>query len=140
MNPKDFKKYLMPIAAVFIVITIFDMIFHGSIMEKLYTLNSHFFRPHNVIEKHKYLMWIANFIYSSAFTVIYSKGHEKKDSITQGLRYGLWISLLIWIPHALVSYTVYPYPKALQLAWLIGYTVQSILAGITVSMVYSQKK
>lgn len=140
MNIKyaELKKYLLPTVIVFIVITIFNLVFHGMVMEKLYLDNSHFLRPQDEIQKHKHYMWIANFIYSSAFVYIYSKGHEKKNAIEQGIRYGLWISLLIWIPDALVTFTVFPFPKAMHLGWLIGYVVQSIIAGITVATVYKK--
>lgn len=142
MNIKyaELKKYIVPTIVVFVVITLFNMIFHGTIMEKLYAANSHFFRPQDEIHKHKYYLWLANLIYSFAFTYIYSKGHEKKESLTQGIRYGLWISLLIWIPVALVNYTVYPIPKILELYWLAGYTVQSLIAGITVASVFKPSK
>ncbi|OGI19512.1 MAG: hypothetical protein A3B68_04295 [Candidatus Melainabacteria bacterium RIFCSPHIGHO2_02_FULL_34_12] len=140
MDLKKLKKYILPAVSVFIVITIFDMIFHGILMEKIYLNNSHLFRSQDEICKHKYCFWIANLIFSFAFTYIYSKGHEKTDSLAQGLRYGLWIALLIWVPDALVSYSVYPHPKNLELAWLIGYSIQTILAGITVAYVFQKQK
>lgn len=142
MNIKyaELKKYIVPTIIVFIVITIFNMLFHGVFMEKLYLNNSEFFRPHDLICKKKYFLWLATLIYSVAFCYIYSKGHEKKESnLMQGIRYGLWISLLIWIPDVIVSYTIHPFPKDLQIGWLIGYTVQSIIAGITIATVYKGK-
>ena len=143
MNVKiaDLKKYVMPTIIVFIVITVFNIIFHGIIMEKTYLAYSHFFRPQDEIQKHKHYMWLANLIYSFAFCYIYSKGHEKKeDNLTQGFRYGLWVSLLIWIPQAIVSYTIFPYPACLQIKWLIGYSVQSIISGITIATFYLKVK
>lgn len=137
----ELKKYVVPTIIVFIVVTIFDMVFHGIIMEKSYLANSHLFRPQDEIQKHKCCMWLANLIYSFAFCFIYSKGHEKKeDNLSQGLRYGLWVSLLIWVPQAIVSHTIYPYPASLELKWLLGYTVQSIIAGMTIAMVYLKAK
>ena len=140
MDSKKLKKYIIPAITVFVVITIFDMIFHGIIMEKLYLTNSHFFRPQDEMQKHKYYFWIANIIYSFALTYIFSKGLEKGKPIAQGLRYGLWITLLIWVPNAIVDYTVYPHPKTLELAWLIGNTAQSLIAGITLAMTFPKSK
>lgn len=140
MDLKGLKKYLVPTLIVFVVITVYNMFFHGMVMEKLYLANSHLFRGQDVICKHKYLMWLANLIYSGAFCYIYSKGHEKKNSIEQGIRYGLWISLLIWVPHAIITHVIYPYPKILVLRWLAGYTLQSIIAGITVATVFQKAK
>ncbi len=142
MNVKygELKKYVMPTVAVFVVITLFGMIFHGMIMDDLYLKHSHFFRPQDEICKQKYYMWLANLIFSLAFCYIYSKGHENKETFAQGIRFGLWVSLLIWLPDALISYCVYLYPKKLILGWLIGYTTQSILAGITVAFMYKSSK
>ena len=137
----DVKKYFMPTLFVFVVIMIFNIIFHGYIMENLYLSNSHFFRPQDEIQKHRYFMWIANLIYSFAFCYIYSKGHEKKeDPLAQGIRFGLWMSLLIWLPHTIINLTIFPYPKSLEVAWLAGYITQSVLAGITAAVVMAKAK
>ena len=137
----ELKKYVMPTIIVFIVITIFNIIFHGMVMGKLYMTYSQYFRNPDIIHKHKYLMWIANLIYSFAFCYIYSKGHEKKeDALSQGTRFGLWVSLLIWVPQAIISYTVYPYPAILQVRWLAGYTIQSLIAGMTAAKIFSKVK
>lgn len=140
MDFKKLKKYLIPSLAVFVVITLFNLIFHEIIMEKMYLNNSHLFRPQDEICRHKHFMWIANLIYSFAFCYIYSKGHEKTDLISQGLRYGLWISLLIWVPHILINFTVYPHPKMLELSWLCGYVVQTLIAGVTAAFTFSKGK
>ena len=139
MDLKKIKKYAMPALAVFVAITIFDMVFHNIIMEKMYTQHANLFRPHNIICTHKYYFWMANLIYSFAFCYIYSKGHEKIDSISQGIRFGLWVTLLIWIPNTIVDYTVYAHPRSLEIAWLAGDTIQSILAGITAAYMFKRK-
>ena len=137
----ELKKYLIPTVCVFIAITIFNYIFHGMLMEKIYLAHSHLFRPQDEIHKHKYYMWLANLIYSISFCYIYSKGHEKKeDTVAQGLRFGLWISFLVWVPSSIVNYTIFPHPALLHTRWLIGYTVQSIIAGIIAAITFTKSK
>ena len=140
MDFKKMKKYIIPAITVFVVITAYDMVFHGVLMEDLYNQNASLFRPQEFMCKNKYLFWLANFIYSFAFCYIYAKGHEKTDPIQQGLRFGIWVTLLVWIPQTIVSYLVYPHPANLELAWLGGATVQSLLAGVTAATVFSKKK
>lgn len=140
MDLKKMKKYIYPSIIVFIVIILYNMVFHGTIMENFYLDNSELFRPQDEIQKGKHFMWLANLIYSCAFCYIYTKGHEKEKPIIQGIRYGLWISLLMWLPRALINITVYPHPKSLELTLFMGYTVQSILAGIVVAFVFSKMK
>ena len=140
MDFKKLKKYAIPALVVFIVLTIFDFVFHGIVMEKLYTQYANLFRPQNVICNHKYFFWLANLIYSFAFYYIYSKGHEKGDPLKQGVRFALWIILLTVLPCTIVSYTIYPHPKNLELAWLLAYSAETILAGITAAMVFPKIK
>lgn len=140
MDMKKFKKYAIPALTVFVVITIVNTVFHGVIMEKTYLQNAHLFRPMDAICQHKYYFWLANLIFSFAFCYIYSKGHEKTDPVAQGIRFGLWISLLIWVPAAITNYTIYPHPQSLELAWLLGHTVESVLAGITAAHMFSRTK
>lgn len=137
---KKTKKYLIPALAIFVVLTIADTIIHDILMKDLYLANSNLFRPMAEIKKHCYSFMLANLIFSVAFCYIYSKGHEKKDSIVQGIRFAVWVILLTVIPMTITSYTIYPHPKNLELAWLIAYSAEMLLAGITVAMVFPKIK
>ena len=137
---KKNKKYLISTLTVFVVITVLDMIIHNVLLEDLYLKNSHLFRPMDEINKHCYYFMLGNLIFSGAFCYIYSKGHEKTDSVMQGIRFALWIILLMWVPLTITSYTIYPHPKNLELAWLLASSIETIIAGITVSMVFPKIK
>lgn len=132
----NIKKFLLPVVAVFGVITVFDLVFHELIMNKTYLDYSHLFRPQDEIHKHQNLMHLANLTYSFVFCYIYSKGHEAGKGIAQGIRFALWITLLIWLPSTIVNHVIFAYPKILVISWFIGYTMQTVLAGITVSVTY----
>lgn len=132
------KKYLMPTLTVFVVIAVYNFIFHGMIMEKHYLAYSHFFRPQDEIKKMQTYMYLANLIYSFAFCYIYSKGHESGKNATQGIKFGIWVSLLIFLPQTLINIAIFPYPKALVLKWLIGYSVQAIVAGWIAATVFKK--
>ena len=138
MKLLSIKKFLLPFVAVFGVITVFNLIFHEFLMSKLYFDNSELFRSQDEIQKGQTLMHIANLIYSFTFCYIYSKGYESGQSLAQGIRYGIWISLLIWLPQLIVDYVVFPYPTVLQISWFIGYTVQTLLAGVTLATTYKE--
>ena len=137
---KKTKKYLIPALAVFVVLTIADMIIHDMLLKNLYLENSHLFRPMDEIKKHCNYFMLGNMIFSVAFCYIYSKGHEKGDPLKQGVRFALWIILLTVLPCTIVSYTIYPHPKNLELAWLLAYSAETILAGITAAMVFPKIK
>ena len=71
------------------------------------------------------------------FTLIFSKGYQGKG-IAEGLRYGLYIGILMATPMAYASYAMYPIPYSLALQWFLYCTVQSILLGVLVALVYGK--
>lgn len=136
---KVFKKYIIPIITVFGLITVFDLVFHGVIMSKIYLEYSYLFRPQDEIQNNQNWLHLSNIVYSIVFTYIFSKFYRKNEPpLGQGIMYGAWISLLIWIPLATHNYVVFPYPKAIQVSTLIGHIIESILLGIAVSSVYTE--
>ncbi|MDI6779719.1 MAG: hypothetical protein QME25_05945 [Bacteroidota bacterium] len=82
-----------------------------------------------------WIMWLTGFIFSFFFTFIYTKGCEGKG-IFEGIRYGLYIGLMMVIPMAYNQYAVYPIPYSIAWQWFVFGMVQYILLGITVSLIY----
>ncbi len=79
-----------------------------------------------------YLVW-AFFL-----TLIFSKGYEGKGMM-EGVRFGLYVSLILSVPYHYLVYASQPIPH--ELAFLrasIG-TVQNIIYGIILALVYGRQ-
>lgn len=88
------------------------------------------------------MMWIYYVVYlisSFVITLIFSKGYEGKG-IAEGMRYGLYIGLLLATPMAYASYAMYPMPYSLSLQWFIYGMIEYVIIGIVLSMVYGKKQ
>ena len=133
------KNILIPIIAVFGFLTVWDIVFHGFLMEKIYLENSHLFRPQDEIQKNQNLMHLSNLIYASMFCFIYSIGYEEKGPIKQGIFYAIVVIALIWIPKWIHDYAIFPYTKVLILSGLVGHIIETISIGIITGFTYKEE-
>lgn len=123
--------------AVFVVIFVIELIVNGVLLDGIYKQTASVWRPEADIEKMMWLFWVGYLIFAPVFVTIYAKGYEvSKSNIGQGLRYGIYMGLLIAIPMNLGWYAVLPIPAVLSVYWMIAGMVEMITAGIVVSLIY----
>lgn len=123
--------------AVFVVIFVIELIVNGVLLDGIYKQTASVWRPEADIEKMMWLFWVGYLIFAPVFVAIYAKGYEVgKSNIGQGLRYGIYMGLLIAISMNLGWYAVLPIPVELSVYWVIAGMVEMIAAGITVSLIY----
>jgi hypothetical protein len=75
-------------------------------------------------------------IFSVAFVHIYIKGAEAGTPVQQGMRFGIWATLIMWIPMNLLWYAVIKdHPLNVYLVDCAYRLVQMVLLGIIVAYV-----
>ena len=132
----NIKKWMLASVATFFVIAILEMIIHGKLLESLYMQTSSVWRRPAEMEQMTWAMWLAYFIIAPVFALIYTYGYQKKkDALGQGLRYGLYMGLLLSAPF-LIWYAVLPIPGKMAVFWFLGGIVEYVVAGVAVAMVY----
>lgn len=123
--------------AVFVVIFVIEFIVNGILLDDIYKQTASVWRPEADIEKMMWLFWVGYAIFAPVFVTIYAKGYEAgKSNLGQGLRYGIYMGLLVAVSMSLGWYAVLPIPAALSVYWAIAGMVEMIAAGITVSLIY----
>lgn len=133
------KKYLLSALAVFLWLTIFGMIYHGKILESTYVETMQFWRPEAEMMKLMPLIYLGHLLFALFFCYLYTKGVEVgKSPIGQGLRYGLFIGLLLHLPMTVAHYAYLPYPTKLFAAWFMGGMIETIVAGLLVGKIYQK--
>jgi len=83
-------------------------------------------------------MWliIGLLIFSVAFVHIYIKGAEAGTPVQQGMRFGIWAALIMWVPMNLIWYAVIKdHPISVYLVDCVYRLVQMVLLGIIVAYV-----
>jgi hypothetical protein len=56
--------------------------------------------------------------------------------VGQGLRFGLYVGVMMGALDSLVYYVVLPIPAALAVGWFVAYVVVALAAGATVGAIY----
>lgn len=130
------KKILLGFVAVFITLQILDGIVNLFILDAAYKSISFLLRPE--AEMKYWILPIVGLFFSFFFTFIYSRGYEGKG-ILEGARYGLYIGLMIALPMSYGAYAMMPIPYSLALQWFIYGTIEYVIAGMVLAMVFRPK-
>jgi len=130
------KKVWVGAIAVFVVVFVVEYIVNNFLMMSVYQQTASLWRPP---EEMKFgVMIICWLFFSFFFTFIFSKGYEGKG-IMEGVRYGFYVAMMMVVPVAYMTYATMPVPYALSLQWFIYGTVEDILAGVVLALVFGKK-
>jgi len=131
----DTKKFIIASLAVFVVSSVLSFICHGVLLQGAYQATAEVWRPEADMNSKMPLMWATGLLVSFLFVFIYTKGYQGKG-IMEGVRYGLWIGLLMSIPMAFNSFVTLPVPLSLAVQWFVYGVIQYILLGIVTAVIY----
>jgi len=132
------KKLWTGFIAAFIVYFLLDWVINGVLLKSSYMAEevAKLMRPEADIQ-----MWIfvvCDLFYAFFFTLIFSKGFENKG-IMEGVRYGLYVGLMVSLPMAYGTYAVMPIPYTLALQWFLYGLVTNIILGVVLSFIFKPK-
>ncbi len=115
----------------------FDFLYHGMFMASTYEQTADLWRPHEVMNDYMIWMSLGQIIMSVGFVALFTKAF-KRGGIAEGAIYGLLVAIL-FIGTNLIMYAVAPYPISMVINWIIGVTIQLVLAGIIVAFIFRNK-
>ena len=135
------KKLWIGFIVIFIAMAVLNMIIHGFILSSTYQTDevSKIMRPESEMNSMMWIYYVVYIIQAFFFAFIFSKGYEGKG-IMEGVRYGLYMGLLMATPMAYASYAMYPMPYSLALQWFIYGMIQYIILGILIALVYKKNR
>ena len=133
------KKLWVGFIAVYVTMCVTMMIIHMGLLSSAYRSEEvmKMMRPES--DGTMWIYFVTALIMSFFFTLIFSKGYEGKG-IAEGVRYGLYVGLLMATPMAYNSYASYPLPYSLALQWFIYGMIQYIILGVVVAAVFGKKQ
>ena len=130
------KKFWIGSVAVFLVLAILDFIVNTMIMMGEYQATSTLWRPE--AEMKIWLFYVVYAFVAFFFTMIFSKGYEGKG-ITEGLRYGFFVGMMMAVPMAYGTYGSMPVPYSFALKWFLSGLVEYLAAGAVLAAVYGKQ-
>jgi hypothetical protein len=136
----NIKRWAIASVAVFVVLFVLEFVIHGVLLQDIYRQTAPVWRPLEEMNRLMWWMWLGDAVIAVFFTLIYTQGYEKpKAGAAQGMRYGLYLGILMGASMSLGSYATLPIPGALALYWIIGSVVEFVAAGAVVGWIYRRE-
>ncbi len=134
------KKLWITFIVVFVVYFILDWLVNGVLLNSTYMAEdvAKIMRPEAEINSNMWIIIVCDLFYTFFFTLIFSKGFENKGWM-EGVRFGLYVGLMVSVPMAYITYAVQPIPYSLALQWFIYGTLSNIIIGIVAALMYKSK-
>jgi hypothetical protein len=129
------KRFWMAFAACYVVAQVLGYLIHGVWLNSTYEALATIWRPKAEMDQMFWVMLVSSAIALFAFCYIFTKGHEGKG-IVEGVRYGLWVSLLVGIPSALDQFWIYPVPGSLAAKWAVANVAYFVILGAILAAIY----
>jgi hypothetical protein len=129
------KKLWLGFVAVFVLSFLLDILVNNFLMMKEYMETAQLWRPQ--AEMKTGVILIVELCFAFFFTFIFSKGYEGKGAM-EGLRYGLYVGLMMNVTGAYMTYATMPVPYMLALKWFLFGTVQYMIYGAVLGLIYGK--
>jgi hypothetical protein len=129
------KRFWMAFAACWVVGQVIAFLAHGVWLNATYEALAGIWRPKAEMDQMFWVMLVSSAIATFAFCFIFTKGYEGKG-VVEGVRYGLWVVLLVGIPSALDQFWIYPVPAALAAKWALINVTYWVVLGAVLAAIY----
>lgn len=132
-----FKKYLLSVIIVFIVLAIIDWLINYFVLMGLYEQTQNLWRP---TEEIKFgLAYIVFFLSILFFNYLYYR-LVKDKSILNGGYYGLIVGIMWGLSWGYGTYSYMPIPYLLALAWFLISIVEFTIGGLILGLLVREKQ
>jgi hypothetical protein len=129
------KKVLIGAVVVFVLLEVLDILIHGVILGAAYAAIPNVWRP-DMMQK-MWIMHVVKVVVAFFFTFIFSKGYEGKG-IMEGVRYGLYVGVMMAVGMAYGTYAMIAIPYHLALQWFIYGTIEYMIVGAGLAFTYGK--
>ncbi len=127
------KKLWIGFVAVFVSTQIMEGLLDLYLLDPIYSSYSHVWRP--IAEMKLWMLPVTGMFFSFFFVFIFSKGYEGKG-VAEGIRYGLYVALMVVLPKAYGNYALMQIPYSLALQWFLYGSLECVIAGAILSGVF----
>jgi hypothetical protein len=130
------RRFFIAWVVLFVAWMAGSFLVHGTLLHTDYSQLPNLFRTEEDAQRHFPLMILAHVILSGAFVWIYARGAENKPWPGQGVRYGIAVALLSFVPIYVIYYVVQPMPGSLVIKQIVLDGILLLLLGAIVAYLY----
>jgi hypothetical protein len=131
------KRLIICIVAVFVAITVTDILIHGVWLSSRYGETKELWRPESEMGSGKYMAWLhaGHLLAAITFTMLWAVGFADGAKISCAVKFGAFMALFSQA-HTLITYAVQPVPFDIIVKWFLSGIVQGIIVGIVAFYTY----
>ena len=130
------KKVMMGALRVFVWMAVWEAIVNMGLLSEDYMATAQLWRPQ--AEMKIYIFYIIYVFVAYFLSTIFSKGYEGKGT-AEGVRFGLYVGLLMAVPMAYGTYAVMPIPYALALKWFVFGLIEYVVSVVILASVFGKQ-
>jgi len=129
------KTFWIGYVAVFVLLQVIGYLVHEVAMGDTYESLAAAFRPEEQMNDMMWIMMLSGVVVLFLFCYIFTKGREG-GGITEGVRYGALMGVLLGLPTSVDAYVLYPLTQYVAAIWLITTIVSFMIAGAVFAAIY----
>jgi drug/metabolite transporter (DMT)-like permease len=113
------QRFILGSVAVFVFVAAYEWVLHGVVLHDTYVKTASLWRSESDMQNNFHWLMIGQLFLAVMFCFIFTKGYEDKG-LAEGLRYGVFIGLLVFVGRNLIVYAVQPVPAKLVITWTVA--------------------
>ena len=133
------KKFVIAWIVLLIAWFVGSFVVHGVLLRSDYMQLTNLFRVEGEQQKYFPLMFLAHVILSGAFVWIYARGVEAKPWLAQGVRFGVAVALLTFVPTYMIYFVVQPMPGEVVIKQIVFDGTLMVILGTIVAWLYRDR-
>ena len=134
----NWQSLLLTGIVVFILVFVLDYVVHGILLKDLYVKFARLFLPMAMMNARMSYMLGGQALFALLLVFIYSQGYTGKKSVMEGIRYGIYVGLLLQLPKSLMAFATAVYPGTLLIWWGVAGLIQTIVYGAVIGAMYKK--
>ncbi len=127
------RKIWIGSVAVFVTTQVIEGFLNLYILGPVFTSHPQIWRP--PAEMKLWILPLTGMFFSFFFVFIFSRGYEGKG-LLEGVRYGLYVALLIALPTSYGNYAMMQIPPSLAAQWFTFSALEYVIAGAILSGIF----
>lgn len=132
----NWKQFVIAVIVGFVALSAMDFVINVVILADAYApLEGTVFRNKADMDSKMWAFFLGEFIFVLMFIWVYSHGLKGKG-IMEGLRYGLYVGLMLWVLSSLAMWAMFPVSAWLAWMWAIFGVIEMVILGLIVGAIY----
>ena len=129
-------RFWISVVVMFVLCLATGFVVHGMLLHGDYSQLPNLLRTETDAQGYFGWMLLGDLLMGFGLTWIYVKGREPgKPSVSQGLRFGIAIAMLMTVPIYLIYYAVQPWPGAVVVKQIVYDGIGVLIKGVVVALI-----